>query len=365
METPLNVYILYRGRLFLSPLAGRRSTAHIEVFNELSRQQTWTLNCIVVPTMKKHLLALLLFAVVPLLTPLSSWGGFCIGICIGGGGDIPNGFIYSRSEDSETMTTSRSADAFEAPFYPFNGKNNPKRILFYDSKDRLLGGATQIDPKELVYVTARHVLAGQREVSLRTDDSTEILLSDFYIFQGKASFEAPWLDALLLIPKTAFNSSPTAEEVIAMIASTSRLPRPQSKWFSWQYGIFDDRITDGFASGLLVEKKISDLSPYFWLDAGTSNYTAPGSSGSVVWQPVTSSSHSLLPIGVIQCMEHPSVKERESSSHLPKPRFLSLFYLANEPLLWEGVEAKDLLQGPLHPQEVNCTPIDGRQGGGF
>lgn len=349
----------------MSSLHETRLTAFIEVLDELFLRQTWTPNCIMVLNMKKRLLALLLFAVVPLLTPLSSWGGFCIGICIGGGGDIPNGFIYSRSEDSETLTTSRSADAFEPTFYPFNGKSNPKRILFYDSKDRLLGGATQIDPKELVYVTARHVLAGQREVSLKIDDSTEVLLSDFYIFQAKTLPDTPWIDALLLIPKSSFNSSPTAEEVIAMIASTSRLPRPQSKWFSWQYGIFDDRVTDGFASGLLVEKKISDLSPYFWLDAGVSNYTAPGSSGSVVWQPVTSSSHSLLPIGVIQCMEHPSVRERESSSHLPKPRFLSLFYLVNEPLLWEGIEAEVLLPGALQPQEANCTPIDGRQGGGF
>jgi hypothetical protein len=315
--------------------------------------------------MKKSIVAIFLYALFTLLAPELSSGGICIGLCIGGGGDIPNGFIYSESENTVTMRTATTADAFEAPYFPFEKRENPKRLLFLDRDGGLLGGATQIDQKGLVFVTARHVLAGQKELIIKTEHSQEYRINDFFLFQAKAKAKAPLLDVLFLILKKQISYAPTGEDLISLIASTSRLPNQNSKWFSWQYGIFDERITDGVSSGLLVEKNPTDLSPYFWLDSGESNYTSPGSSGSVVWQPLTSKSHSLLPIGVIQCMEHPAASERSKSSHLPKPRFLSLFYLVSEPLIWETIDAEALLQGPIHPTEANCTPIDGRQGGGF
>ncbi len=314
--------------------------------------------------MKKSAVILFLCALVPLLIPNLSLGGICIGLCFGIGGDIPNGFIYRESENTVTMGTATTDDAFEAPYFPFESQNDPKRLLFFDGDDGLLGGTTQIDSKGLVFTTARHVLAGQKEIVIRAEDSKEYKLSDFYLFQAKTSPNAPWLDVLFLIPKQ-ISYIPTSKDLISVIASSSSLPNPYSKWFSWQYGIFDQRITDGFSSGLLVEKFPSDSSLYFWLDSGNSNYTSPGSSGSVVWQPLTSNSHSLLPIGVIQCMQHPAASERSKSSHFPKPRFLSLFYLVSKPLIWKIIDADVILHGPTQPKEANCPPIDGRQGGGL
>lgn len=290
--------------------------------------------------------------------------GFCIGICIGGGGDIPNGFIYSNSS-GEHQTISYNSHQPTAPkYFPFDLESEPKRYIFLDRLGNLIGGSTQIDNDGRVYATARHVLAGQREIRVKDQSNRVLDLNRFYIFEVSIAGQKYPSDVLLLFDKEIESEKPDSDEITSILEKVATEPNINLKWYSWEFGLFDTKITDGRASGLLIERNESG-SPYFWLDGGDSNYTAPGSSGSVVWQPQASNSTSLRPVGIVQCMEQPTREEKSVSSHTPKPRFLNLFYLASQPLQWMETNPISLLNGPRQVEEPNCKPIDGRQGGGF
>jgi hypothetical protein len=318
--------------------------------------------------MKKYFSFLFLVLMCLLFHANESQAGFCIGICIGGGGDIPNGIFYSNSSDQHYESRINSTASNEAPFHPFDSDTGPERLLFMNASDQLIGGATQIDVKHNVFITARHVLAGHNRIKVYRDigETEKILklvsIDDFHIIQLREQSNPNWLDVLILVSK---NEDEVPFGLMDLIGEISRPPSTKYKWYSWPYSLFNEQITDGFSSGILFEKLTTGAIPHFWLDASSTNYTSPGSSGTVVWQPTEPDSQSLRPVGVIQCMEHPSAQEQAASNHVPKPRFLSLFHLSRANLNVEIVEASALLNGPPQPQKPNCIPINGRQGGGF
>lgn len=320
-----------------------------------------------------------------IVSPVYAFAGICIfGSCtsvsvnVGGNNntsataEIGPGGAMTLKVESVTVPSSNQIDP-----KPFGNPKTPERILIFNDNNFLLGGATQISPENSnpkIYVTARHVLAGKKNVSGVIGDKN-INLSQYKLIQVKTDESQNWLDIVFLVESNeSMNHSFTDVSdpyihfiinainlySIAPISTTSNT----SSWYTWNYGNIDGRPISGLSMGILTE--VNGQSPYFWTGESEFNSTSPGSSGSVVWQS-SGQTNEVNPVGVVQCMQIPAPDEAFKSLVKPRPRVFKLKFLLNEDLVWVWDHIKsidELLSGPPQPHEPNCFQIDGRNAGG-
>ena len=316
----------------------------------------------------KHIIILFI------LTIFSHHGfAICIGQCtsvqIGGSPQearvtITDGMTTQIYTYHDTVSSSKK-DIIPTPF----GLKAPtaERIMILNNNGILLGGATKITPENSdapIYVTARHVLAGQKNVQLKTDseNSENLDLSQFKILQLKNAQDGSWLDIVFLIGASSQIESQQIIEIVKQAITNYSINPIIENWYSWNYGNFDGRPVSGTSAGMLSGLGSSEI--YFWLGESIINNTSPGSSGSVIWQASKIKPSAAYPVGVVECMQNANEDESDLSTTQPKPRVIKLKSLIENHFDWFVLgNTSELLFGSPQPEEPNCPHINGRGGG--
>lgn len=307
--------------------------------------------------------------------------GICLDLGFGCGETLyPQGsdvtIVKKANGDQITrITTVSNRQAPPARPLPYGKGDEPQRVTIYNAQNKLIGGATQIDPGGKIFVTARHVLAGKNKLDfdlVNAKKTTPMTHEDFVAFQ--VTEQNAFVDVVFLVPRNSKTDIRNGEDLRAALKQLFMKTRIDQSWYSWQYGILNGTMLDGEASSVLRDADFLPSKPssaevqsaFFWLNSDDRNFTSAGSSGSVIWQASPRKASDLRPVGVIQCMEQPARTEQRVSVQSPKPRVLSLSALVvDDSLNWDSVSLAELLDGPPQPSAENCKPIDRKGGGGY
>ncbi|MGZ3713448.1 MAG: hypothetical protein ACXVBE_16910 [Bdellovibrionota bacterium] len=263
----------------------------------------------------------------------------------------------------------------------------PKMVELRDQKNFLVGGMSEVVPGKGVYITNRHVLAGQpysdiekslKEAGIKFGDMTCYrFFKRFQNYRG-APEELQELDMVLLVPKNSdvVTVIPAPEELLNGCNVTDALEKEPlhlrlngtgthhaqlgDDYYTYQYSWVGDNETKSVSTGTIA---FEDFRSIFYLPPSDfihqNNRSTLRGSGSLVFS--RQGTEEWKPSGILEC-EVPPVKKKGSIETPGAVRVIPLDNISSTIAVKANCAAPEIL-GPTHSQE-NCVPINGRGGGG-